>query len=98
MWFTLKKGSETVHVEYSHGGATLFVENVQLQPDDPFDISLDLNKNLRSRNKQENTYVDANDLASEMDTLKSVQITDATAIDGIRKALGRMEQKQSLPK
>jgi hypothetical protein len=47
-WFTLRKTSSIIHVAYDHTNATLFAESVRVRADDPFDVSIDLNKNLRT--------------------------------------------------
>ena len=82
LWFTIKTATTAIDVTYGHGTTTLLTENVSIKPGDPFDVSIDLNKNLRSRNKTENTYVDAKDLSGQMDSLKSVQIADETIVKG----------------
>ena len=93
MWFTVKKGVEAVEVSYAHGESTLFVENVAVRPDDPFDVSLDMGKNFKTRDKQDHTYADAQDFADEVDSLKSVHISDATVIKAIDLQLKRLKKR-----
>jgi hypothetical protein len=89
-WYNIKKGVETIEVEYANGETTLFVENVEIRPDDPFDVSLDLGKNLRTRNKRENTYIDGQDFAKNVASLKSVDINDSTVIKSINQQIKRV--------
>ncbi|HEY7293007.1 MAG TPA: hypothetical protein VH583_24435 [Vicinamibacterales bacterium] len=91
MWFTLKKGAEAISIIYANGETTVFAEDAAIEAADPFGIRLDLNKNLRSRNKQENTYIDANDFLEHVHTLKSVQLFDATFIAKVRAQLQRIK-------
>ena len=81
-WFAIRKTMTIVHVEYEHATATLFAENIRVCPEDPFEIGVDLNKNLRSRSKGVSTYVDAKDLAAgRLRTLRSIQIDDDQVLD-----------------
>jgi len=97
-WFTVKKGAVGVHVMYAHGGTDLLIENFAVRPDDPFDVRLDLSKNLRTRNKTENSYVDAVDVSNNIDSLKSVQINDETILKGVSKHIERALKTQGQPK
>jgi len=81
-WFPIRKTSTIVHVEYDHATATLFAENICVRPEDPFDISVDLNKNLRTRHKSVGTYMDARNLAAgRLRTLHSIQIDEEHVLD-----------------
>ncbi|HEY3384401.1 MAG TPA: hypothetical protein VGK32_21800 [Vicinamibacterales bacterium] len=86
MWRNLKKTSTIVYASYDFTDATtLFAEDFMARPGDPFDISLDLTKNLRTRNKDEDTYIDARELADgAISGLRTVQIDDKQVIERIR--------------
>ena len=90
-WYSLKKGTSSVEISYAHGSVTLLVKNVEMRPADPFDISIDLDSNLHTRNKQENMYGDAQDVSKEISSLKSVEVRDRTVIQGIAKQFGRVK-------
>lgn len=92
-WDTLRKTYILVHVSYGYANATLFAENIRVRAGDPFDVSVDLNKNLRTRHKGVGTYVDASDLArGEMSTLKTLRIDDDQIIDRIGRHLEHVDE------
>lgn len=92
-WDTLRKSYVIIHVAYDHTTATLFAENISVRAGDPFDLSIDLNKNLRTRYKSVGTCIDARDLANgEIGTLQSVQIDDDKIYDGIERHLGSLDE------
>lgn len=91
-WDTLRKTSVIVHVEYGHAHTSLFSENIAVRTGEPFDFSIDLNKNLRTRHKSVGTYVAADDLANgDISRLKAVQIHDKNVLDRIGSKLEHME-------
>jgi hypothetical protein len=95
-WDPVRKTSTIVHVSYDHTTATLFAEDIRVRPDDPFDISIDLGKNLRTRHKGVGTYLDARDLADgEIATLQSVRIDDDQVYERIERHVGCLD---SVPK
>lgn len=65
----------------------LFAEQLRVRNDDGPEIAIDLNKNLRTRNKQENTYADAKSLAADFGQLRSVQLSDGDLVDEIVRLL-----------
>jgi len=77
-WKKLKKSGVSLHVEYGETFANdLYGYDAKFRTGPPFEISLDLNRNLRTRNKTTNTYVDAQELADgDINQLKLVQIID----------------------
>jgi hypothetical protein len=96
-WFSVKKGSVGVHVTYGHGGTDLLMEDCAVRPGDPFDMRLDMGTNLRTRNKQENSYIDAEDLSNNMESLKSIQINDDTILRGVSNHMERILRTQGKP-
>ena len=84
-----------IDVTYGHGTTTLLTENVSIQPGDPFDVSIDLNKNLRSRNKTENTYVDAKDLSGQMDSLGSIRASDRQFSNAVPRVFDQVKTPDS---
>jgi len=89
-WTSLKKGPASLHVAYAGTYANYLCGHktrVRTQPG--VEISFDLNPNLRARNKSENSYVDARDLADgEIDSLESVQIVDDYIVDRLQSVIG----------
>ncbi len=77
-WLSLKKGPVGIHIAC----AQTFTDNMsasdfQTRISTTFEISLDLNGNLRTKNKLDFSYIDARDLAEgRIDELKLVQISD----------------------
>lgn len=75
-WRTIRKTLFFIHVDI--GMTTdLFAEHLRVRNDDGPEIAIDLSKNLRTRNKQENTYADAKALAADFGQLRSVQLSDS---------------------
>jgi hypothetical protein len=72
----------------------LFAENIRMRVDDEtpmLDVSVDLNKSLRSRSKGVNTYLDAKRLADDrLADFKSLKIDDAAVIEHIRRGMNRL--------
>lgn len=85
----LRKTSTIVYVSWDTSDATtLFAENFLARATDSLDVSLDLANNLRTRNKDENTYSDARELADGgIVSLTSIQIDDKQVLDGLRRKL-----------
>jgi hypothetical protein len=83
-WQSLRKTTSQIHVEREHGTDTLFAEGIRLRVDDDakmLDLSVDLNKSLRSRSKGVNTYIDAKQLADDgLADFKGVTIDDNQVI------------------
>jgi hypothetical protein len=91
-WDPVRKTTTIVHVAYDHTTATLFAEDIRVRAGDPFDISIDLNKNLRTRHKSVGTYVDAKALAAgEIGTLQSVQLDDDQVYERIGRLIDRLD-------
>lgn len=71
-WHVLRKTTTHVHLSDEYSDATLFAENIGIRAGDPFDVSVDLNKSLRTRYKSVRTHQDARDLGGgTVRTLKS---------------------------
>jgi len=88
LWRRLRKGTSLIYVEYGLTPATLFATDVRMQKGPPITIGLDLGKNLRTRNIQENTYIDAKELADgEMRRLKRMELHDAYVLTHLRRFL-----------
>lgn len=65
----------------------LYAENISAGIDETVTLSFDLNCNLRTRNKQTNTYVDARNLADgDIARLETLQFDD----DGVLKHISKM--------
>ncbi len=92
VWRSLRKGGTLLYVEY---GSTytnhLYGHDCRVRVEPKFEVSLDLGKNLRTRNTSTNQYSDAKSLASgDIERLKTVQISDAQIIDGLSAAAKRI--------
>ena len=88
-WLSLKKGGFSLHVAYA-GTYTnnLYGYDARVRIRPTVEISLDLNRNLRTKNKSENGYIDARELADgEIDQLEVVQICDERVIDRLAGAV-----------
>lgn len=76
------KKAEHVHVSY--GGTfsnNLYADSFEAILEPEFGISLDLGRNLRTKNKQENSYEDAKNLAEgEIGRLELLQIMEERTI------------------
>lgn len=96
-WESLRKGTTIVVAEREHGHDKLFAENIRMRVDDDarmLDMSVDLNKGLRTRSKGVGTYIDAKDLAEELPGgFKSLTIDDHGIIDDVRRILDRLDFK-----
>lgn len=85
---TLRKTKAHVSLTYGHTFTNnLYAENIAAGIDDTVTVSFDLDCNLRTRNKQTNTYVDARDLADgDIARLETLQFDD----DGVLKRISKM--------
>lgn len=92
-WFPIRKTTVIVHVGYGSTYADVFADDIRVRADDPFDISIDLNRGLRSRSKGVGTYLDARELADgEIDNLTSVQISEKQVYEGIDSHLNSLDE------
>lgn len=75
---SLRKTAAQIHVSYAGTYSNnLFADNFTLEDDQGvLTLGIDLSRNLRTRNKSTNTYIDAEDLAARHQELESVQIDD----------------------
>lgn len=91
-WFSIRKGVCICHFEYGGFWTDLFVTDTKYR-DTPqgFELSIDLNKNLRTNNKTENTYVDCIRLGSNIAELTTVQVHDKPVWDAVARR-SRLEQ------
>lgn len=89
LWTDLRKGSTHLHVEYGHAHTnSLFGHAVRARAANTVDLSIDLNPNLRGRNKSTNTYYDARELADgAIDRLTLVQLADEHILGGLERVL-----------
>ena len=58
-WWPLLKGSAIIYVGYGGTFTHLSATDFQMRKGPPVTIALDLNGNLRTRNKRSNMYIDA---------------------------------------
>lgn len=87
-WETLRKTPVLLYLAYGHGHTKLWADNVRVRPGPTFVLRLDLNRNLRVRNKRTNSYVDAQALAQgEITRLLTLQLDDQMVLDGIGRKL-----------
>ena len=96
MWNTLRKTAAHIYLEHEHSYTNnLHADDIRVQVvGDVVTVSFDLNRNLKTRNKQEFSYVDAKELADgEIATLKSLQCDD----DKVITTLAAVLQAQSSP-
>lgn len=63
-WWPLLKGSAIIYVGYGGTFTHLSATDFQMRKGPPVTIALDLNGNLRTRNKRSNMYIDAKALAA----------------------------------
>jgi hypothetical protein len=85
-WRVLRKGPASLHIAYA-GTFTnnLSSYNSRVRTEPSVELSLDLNPNLRAKNKSTNSYVDAKELADgQIAHLEFLQIDN----DGIVQRLG----------
>lgn len=90
---TVRKGSTSLHVSYGHGSTNdLYGYNTQIRSDPYFELRIDLTPNLRTQNKQTNTYMDARDLAGgEIARLTMLQIVgDDLILKAVDRSLRRL--------
>ena len=96
-WRTLRKTGILLHVGYGDTFSNnLYAHDSKVRTDPEFEISLDLNGDLRTRNKAENSYQDARELADgEIEHLQVLQITDHTTINRLAKFLDSLDDPPS---
>ena len=88
-WVIIRKGSSHLYVEYGrkHTG-NLSAENIRLRIGSVVAVSLDLNRNLRKRDKTAGTYMDARALsAGGLSALTLVQIDDPVLVKEFQEGL-----------
>ena len=63
-WTMVRKGGTGVHLSYGHTFTNnLYAYSTQIRDEPELEIRVDLTPNLKKRNKQTNTYMDARELA-----------------------------------
>jgi hypothetical protein len=89
----LRRTPIIVSIAYAGGYATnLFGENFTLETKrTDLILSVDLSKNLRTRHKSENTYLDALQFLRRHAEFQSLHISDKQVVDGLAKAWERAE-------
>jgi hypothetical protein len=94
MWTTLRKSGAPIHASYGRGFTNnLLAHNVRVQSDEQgVVLSLDLNPNLRARNRESWEYVDARALADgDIARLTLVQLHDEHLLKGLAGVLASKE-------
>lgn len=96
-WESLRKGTSIVLVETEHTTDKVFAVSIRLREDDEArarDVSLDLNKSLRTRSKGVGTYLDARRLADgAIAKIKGITIDERGVLDGLRAKLTHMDEQ-----
>lgn len=97
-WKSLRKGSAGLHITYGKSETgNLCVENVRVRTAPSLDLSFELNRNLRTRNRSTNSYQDARELADgAIADLKVVQITDNQVLERLSGLLARAHDVPSV--
>jgi hypothetical protein len=88
-WVTIRKGSSHIYLEYdrTHTG-NLSAENIRLRIGSVVAVSLDLNRNLRKRDKTTGTYMDARALSvGGLSSLTLVQVDDPVLVKEFQEGL-----------
>jgi hypothetical protein len=90
-WTSLRTGGTLLHIAYDETYTNnLYAYQVRVRTEPSLELALDLNPNLRSRNKSESSYIDARDLADRrLGGLRLVQLSDEHIIGRLRRVLAR---------
>jgi len=93
-WTLLRKGGTLLHIAYGKTYTNnLYGHDVRVRTGPSLEFSLDLNPNLRTRNKSENSYYDARELADgHVEGLKLLQLTDDYIIQRLRRVLAHARE------
>jgi hypothetical protein len=77
-WISLKRAAVSLHVGYAATYSNnLSAHNARVRTEPEFELALDLNPNLKTRNRETNTYLDARELADgAISSLTVVQLDD----------------------
>lgn len=89
---SLRKTDAHVSVQYTNGNYSNNLRGTEFElegKEDCICLSINLESNLRVRNKSVNSYHDVNELARDHALLKWVQIDDEQVIDGLSAASNR---------
>jgi len=91
-WITIRKTPCHLYISYGHTWTDhLYGSNIRVRTDDGFQISLDLNPNLRVKNKATDQYDDAKALANgDIAFLNYVELKDDYTLKGIGTQLLRL--------
>lgn len=93
---SLKKGFFIINIQYSNHASyntTLFAEEACVEFNDlAMTFSMDLMKNLKTRNKEENTYYDAIELTRKKNYLSKIQISDPTIYKRLKKIVSKSDK------
>lgn len=83
-WRTLRSTSAGLYVDYGHThSGNLRGEKFQIFDDEVVKFRIDLSCNLRTRNKQVNSYCDAQSLERDIARLNYIQISEGQVFDGM---------------
>jgi len=99
---SIRKGSFSLSLTYSDGNYSnnLFGDKAYYDAWlNTCELSFDLKRNFRSRNKDGNDYIDVNELNEERDKLRTIQIFDSSIASTIKKKreeINSMEFRVSL--
>ena len=87
-WRSLKRGGASLHIAYGKTYTNnLSAFNARVRTHSGCELALDLNPNLRVRNRSSNTYCDARELADRgIAQLSRIGIDDDQIIDRLRQA------------
>lgn len=96
-WISLRKGGTQLHIAYGNTYSNnLCGHNLRVRTKPSLELSLDLNPNLRTRNKSENSCVDARELADGgIEGLRSVQLFDEYSLRRLGRLLRRVRKVPS---
>lgn len=93
---SIRKGSFSLSLTYSDGNFTNNLNGDNASYDTCVNIcelSFDLKRNFRSRNKDSNDYMDINELNEQRDKIRTVQIFDSSIATAIKK---KIEENNSM--
>lgn len=83
-WNLLLKRAFGVHISYRTTFTNnLYANNLSWRLSPAFELRLDLNGNLKTKNRNLNSYIDAMDLSEYIESIKMVQIIDNNVLKNI---------------
>jgi hypothetical protein len=100
MWYSLRKTSVSLYLEYgSTYTGNLSADNIEAAAIDfTLMVKFDLNRNLRTRNKAENSFIDAQELAQgKINQLTCLQCDDKHVLSQLMNLLKRLINTEQAP-